>query len=172
MPAWIEATVSVLIGGALAMFAAWLGDRRLTERERKRRQEERHERLIVQRDTFQRETLLALQVASQALLRNTGASLHLDILAYRRTGKWQRQQLPDDLSNGQLNLTTETMLLASRVRDGEVRGLAEQLREQTSAVGFASDELEAERRMMDASELQQSLIQRIGQLVRDLDEIV
>ena len=171
MPNWIAATLSVIAGGVLTMFAAWLADRRLTERDRERRLDERAERLVTRRNDFQRETLLALQVASQTLLRNTGASLHQDVVAHRTTGKWQKQQLPDDLSNDQLRLITETMLLASRVRDDEVRALADRLRDLTSVVGLSSGESEAEGRMMAAADTQQVLIKRIGQLVRELDEI-
>lgn len=76
----------------------------------------------------------------------------------------------DDLSNDSLRLITETMLLASRVRDDEVRGLADQVRDQAAGVGHSSNEGEAERRMMAAAEMQSTLIQRIGEIVRGLDE--
>ena len=170
MPSWLATTASVIAGGVLTMLAAWLGDRRITERDRERRREERRERLVTRRNDFQRETLLALQDASQKLLRNTGASLHQDVVAHRTTGTWQRQQLPDDLSNDRLRLTTETMLLASRVRDDEVRALADRLRTQTAVVGLSSGENEAESRMMAAADTQGALIQRIGEIVRGLDE--
>ena len=124
MPAWLATTMSVIAGGILTMLAALLGDRRITERDRERRLEERHERLLTRRNDFQRQTLLALQEASERLMRNTGASLHQDVVAHRTTGKWQRQQLPHDLSNDHLRLTTETMLLDSWVREDEVRALA------------------------------------------------
>lgn len=170
MPTWLATTMSVIAGGVLTMLAAWLGDRRLTERDRERRREERHERLVTRRNDFQRETLLALQVASQGLLRNAGASLHQDIVAHRTTGTWQRQQLPDELSNDHLRLNTEAMLLASRVRDDEVRTLADRLRTQTAVVSFSSSENEAESRMMAAADTQRTLIQQIGEIVRRLDE--
>jgi len=170
MPSWLTTTISVLAGGMLTMLAAWLADRRLTGRDRERRREERHERLVTRRNDFQRETLLALQDASQKLLRNTGASLHQDVVAHRTTGKWQQQQLPDDLSNDQLRLNTEAMLLASRVRDEEVRALADRLRTQTAVVGLSTSEGEAEGRMMAAADTQTTLIQRIGEIVRGLDE--
>ena len=125
---------------------------------------------MMRRNDFQRTTLLSLQEASQKLLRNTGASLHRDVVAHRTTRKWQRQQLPDDLSNDHLRLSTETMLLASRVRDDEVRALAGRLRTQTAVVGLSSGESEAESRMMAAADTQGALIQRIGEIVRGLDE--
>ncbi|MEG3148409.1 hypothetical protein U1769_00830 [Sphingomonas sp. ZT3P38] len=170
MASWLATTISVITGGVLTMLAAWLADRRLTERDRERRREEQRERLATRRTDFQRQTLLALQEASQKLLRNTGASLHQDVVAHRTTGKWQRQRLPDDLSNDHLRLITETMLLASRVRDDEVRALADRLRSQTAVVGISSGESEAQNRMMAAADTQGALIQRIGEIVRGLDE--
>lgn len=171
MPDWWATTLSVLAGGVLSMSSGWLTDRRLTARERERRREERRERITDRRNDFQRETLLRLQDISQKLLRNTGASLHQDILANRTTGKWQKQQLPNGLSNDQLRLNTETMLLASRVRDDQVRNLADRLRSETACVGLSANEGEAESRMMAAADTQGALIARIGQLVREMDEI-
>lgn len=167
---WIAPALSVLAGGLLTMLASWAADRRLSERERESRKEERKDRLAIRRNDFQRETLLALQVASQQLMRTTGASLHQDIVAHRTTGEWQKQQLPNNLSDDHLLLTTETMLLASRVRDDDVRKLADRMRAQATVVGMSSDESEAEGRMMAATDTQQALIQRIGELVRELDE--
>lgn len=162
--------MSVIAGGVLTMVAAWLADRRMTERDRERRRDERQERLLTRRNDFQRETLLALQLASQGLVRTTGAALHQDIVAHRTGSEWQRQQLPDGLSDDHLRLTTETMLLASRVRDDEVRAMADRLRNQATTVAHSSNEGEAEARMMAAGETQDALIIRIGEIVRGLDE--
>lgn len=159
-----------MAGGALTMISAWLADRRLTERERERRREERRERLILRRNDFQRDALLALQVASQKLLRCAGAMHHQDVMAFRQSGQWQKQQFGDDLSNQYLHQVTETMLLGSRIWDDEVRRLADALREHTSRVSLSASEQEAERRMEAAAETQRALIQRIGQLVREMDE--
>ena len=171
MPDWLATTLSVIAGGALTMVTSWLADRRLTERGRERRREERRERLADRSNDFQRETLLALQLASQKLLRNTGASLHQDIVAYRTSEIWQKQQLSGNLSDDHLRLMTETMLLASRVRDDQVRALAERLRRLAAEVGISSDEHEAERRMGAAAEVQGSLLEKIGELVRELDTL-
>lgn len=170
MPSWLATALSVIAGGLLTIFAAWLSDRRLTERERNRRREERYERIVTRRNDFQRETLLALQVASQKLLRTTGAMHHLDVMAARTTGK-RCKQFPEDLSDDHLHHNTETMLLASRVRDDEARSLADQVREYASGVSLSKDEAEASNRMIAAAETQQALVRRIGHLVRSLDEI-
>lgn len=170
MPSWLATTVTLIAGGILTMFASWLADRRQSDRERERRREERQDRLAIRRNDFQRETLLGLQVASQKLLRTTGRMHHLDDMAFRTTGKWQRQQFPDDLSDDHLRQITETMLLASRVRDDETRTLAGRLRDRAAVVSLSVDGAEAETRMMAAADIQGALIERIGQLVREMDE--
>jgi hypothetical protein len=129
------------------------------------------DRVAIRRSDFQRETLLALQTASQKLIRTTGASLHQDIVAHRAGGEWQRQPLPGSLSDDHLHWTTETMLLASRVRDDEVRILSDQLRCQSAKVGLSRNEPEAERQMSEAAITQTALVERIGFLLREIDEI-
>jgi len=171
MPDWLGTLLGVVAGGSLTLFAGWLADKRLTDRERERRKEDRRERIAIRRSDFQRETLLALQLASQKLIRNTGAALHQDIVAHRTGGEWQRQQLPDGLSDDHLHWTTEAMLLASRVRDDEVRNLADQLRSQATKVGFSSNEPEAERRIAEAATTHAALIDRIGLLIREIDVV-
>lgn len=169
MPSWLTTTLSVLAGGLLTMLSAWLADGRLRERDRERRRDERQERFAIRRDDFQRETLLALQVASQELLRNTGAALLQDIAAHRKTGEWQRQALVGDLSDDALRLNTQTMLLGSRILDNEVREMADKLRTQAVHVSHSQNEIEAQQSMTDASNTQQALVRRIGKLLRELD---
>ena len=170
MPSWLTTAMSIITGGILTMVAGWLSDQRLTQRDRERRRDERKDRLIAERENFQRDTLLELQVASQKLLRNAGAALHQDRLAYKASGRWQQQQLPEGLSDDQHRLNTDTLLLSSRVRDDEVRNLTQQLRSQTVSVGHSSTETEALRCMTMAADVQRVLIERIGQIIRELDE--
>lgn len=95
--------------------------------------------------------------------------MHQDIIAQKGGSEWQRQKLPDTLSDEALHLVTEVMLLASRVRDEFVRVLADRLRGQSTAVGSSANRSEAELRMAEAAETQSELINKIGKLVRDLD---
>ena len=166
---WIETVAALVVGGLLSLAGGWLSDWRLTARERERRREERNDRFFERRDEFQRDTLLQLQNASQKLLRNAGAMLHQDIVAYRTSGVWQKQMLPDNLSEDGLKLNTEAMLLASRVHDEEVRNLTGKLREEIVTVSLAPGEAEAENRMGRSAEIQRELIERTGHLLRQLD---
>lgn len=170
MPSWLSTILGVIAGGALTMLSAWVADNRLSERERERRREERHERLEARRKDFQRDTLLALQVATQKLMRVAGAMHHQDVMAFRKTGVWQKQSLGEELSNEHLRQTTETMLLASRVLDGETREFANEFRKLASTVSICASEDEAENRLKAAADMQGILIERIGQLVRGMDE--
>lgn len=175
MPSWLATTISVVVGGILTMLAAWIADKRLTERERERRREERRERFVIRRTDFQRQTLLDLQVAAQKLLRTTGAMLYQDLLAASKSGEWQTQKFGEDLfgnglSNEHLLHNTETMLLASRVHDDSVRSLANELRDHSAKISMSPNQQIAEERMTSAAKVQQVLIDRIGQLVREMDE--
>jgi hypothetical protein len=165
----LAGTFSVLAGGFLTIASGWFADRRLTARERGRRCEERNERLATRRDEFQRETLLALQEASQKLLRTTGAMYHQDVMEFRKSGRWQRQAFRDGRSEEYLHQNTDTMLLGSRVADNETRALANELRRLASLVTLSEDEREAQVRLTSAAETQEALIYRIGELVRALD---
>jgi hypothetical protein len=170
MSEWLSTTVTLLAGGALTIIAGWLADRRAWLRDRERRLDERRERFLVRRSDFQRESLLALQDASQRLMRTAGAMHHQDVVEYRTTGKWQRQQFGDDLSNQQLHANTDTMLFTSRIRDDKVRDLADRLRIYVHEIASSPDEATADGRLLVAGNTQQTLIQRIGQLVRELDD--
>ncbi|MGV3729143.1 MAG: hypothetical protein ACO1NN_00085 [Sphingopyxis sp.] len=152
------------------MISAWIADNRLSSRERERRREERSERLEARRTDFQRDTLLNLQVASQKFMRATGAMHFQDVIAFRETGAWQKGQFGEELSNEHLRQLTETMLLASRVWDDEARALAGKLRIGATAVSASATERDAEHQMTIVTDIQQALIERIGKLVREMDE--
>jgi hypothetical protein len=170
MPDWLATTVSVLAGGALTIVSSWMSDGRSTKQERERRQEDRRDRLADRRNEFQRETLLSLQGVAQKLMRNAAACFHQDRMSYKKSGTWQRHLLPDDLSDNQLLLMTETMLLASRIRDEGTRNSADQLRSLVAEIGESENERGAASKMKAMGELQVVLIQRIGKLVREIDE--
>lgn len=170
MSIWLSTMLSVIAGGALTMISSWIADKRLSERERERRREERQERLTARRDDFQRETLLALQGASQKLMRATGAMHFQDVMAFRKTGVWQKHKFGEELSNEHLRQVTDTMLLTSRIRDEEASALANKFRIGATAVSASATEQDAENRMATVTDIQQALIERIGQLVREMDE--
>lgn len=171
MPDWLLTISGVAAGGALTLMSGWLNDFRLSRREREKREEERKDKAALRRIEFQRETLLALQLASQALMRNNGKALHHDIVAHRSEGKkWQRQQLPEGLSDDLLRQNTEVMLLSSRIRSEEIRQLATTLREALGSVGNAPSERDANAMMERAAVIHHTMIESIGRTIREIDE--
>lgn len=168
---WLSTVLAVLVGGMLTTLSSWLADRRLTDRERERRREERFERFTIRRNDFQRETLLALQLSSQKLLRASGKMHVQDLIAFRKTSEWQKQHFSEGLSDEHLLHLTETMLLTSRVLDDECRAVSDAFRECAASVARSRNEAESEERMTNAVAMQQSLIARIGMLVREMDHL-
>lgn len=172
MPDWLATFLSLLAGSVLAIGSGWVSDRRSAARDREKREAEYRERLIGRRDEFQRETLLQLQDAAMRLLRATGAALHADTMAFRSTGRWQRQKLGEDQSEGHRLAVQETLVLATRVRDEQVRELADALRIRCSDTLFSESELTGQQAMLAAAATHGELTQRIGELVRQIDDPV
>jgi hypothetical protein len=169
MQDWLKTMITLLAGGALTILTAWLADNRLNKRERESRREEQQERLQVRRSEFQRDTLLDLQNTSQGLLRNAGALHFQSVLAVHEAGERGRKPLSENLSDEHLQLQTRVMLLASRVRDDEIRELVDALKAGTSSVIFAKSEVESRALFMQIMETQSQLLVRTGELIRSLD---
>jgi hypothetical protein len=83
--------VTLLIGMGTTSLTDWIKYRRDIARERDSREATRKEQRVERRVTFQRQTLLDLQEACVNLGRATGASHHKDGMAFKETGKWQKQ---------------------------------------------------------------------------------
>lgn len=166
---WISTVLTMILGSLLTVITSWVSERRIAERERIRQRQDRNEKENIWRREFKRETLLALQVSSQKLLRASAAILHKDEIANRTNGEWQRQQLPERLSDEHLYHLTDTMLLASRVSDIEIRTSADRLRELASAIVRSATEVQAQAQLAIAVETQASLFEKIGCALRDAD---
>jgi hypothetical protein len=147
----------------------WLADHRLTAREREQRSGERAELRILKQNDFQRQTLLDLQVASQRLLRMMGAIRHEDVMRSRSGGAYGGRSVTTQLSDGLFEANVDTMLLASRVQDQEVRTLSERLRDLAARVCVAASESDSDDAMQSAAIIQQRLIERTGELIREID---
>ena len=120
--------VTLLLGYAAKSLDEWLGYRRNARREREAREAVRRDQVFERRTSFQRQTLLDLQEAAMQLARSVGAINHEDKLAYNSTGEWSKQQLPDDLSEGNRLAQARTGMLGARVRDDSIRELLAKLK--------------------------------------------
>jgi hypothetical protein len=159
--------LTLLIGYLTKYLTDWLQFRRSMQREREARENTRRDELLARRNTFQRETLLALQEAFMQLNRATGAINHQDNIAGQAGG---RQQLPDGLSEGYHAAQTRTSMLVSRVRDARVRELVEKLRQFSVDSTMGGTQGDRNRAMAAMAELYDPLNQRIGEILRTLDD--
>ena len=93
-------------------------DERTHQRELQLRVSERGAQLDDARHTLQRETLLALQDAVQAMARLTGRAMHFDHMQAR---EGEYTQLPGTLSDDISANIVEVRRLTSRILDSDVR---------------------------------------------------
>lgn len=173
--------LTALVGFVTASISDWLRDRRASAREREAaeanrtreregREAARREQRFERRAAFQRQTLLDLQEAVQKLVRTTGEMKHHDTMAVRAGGEWGKQLLGEDLNNRSHLTNVQTTMLGVRVRDESVRNLLRELREECMHSQLAGSEAEAERALVKAASIFEKLNERIGELLRKLDD--
>jgi hypothetical protein len=161
--------MTLLIGYGTKSFSDWLQDKRNIAREREAREAARQDQRYERRTNFQRQTLLDLQEASMQLARATGAAHHQDEMAYRTTGKWQKQLLPSDLDEGYRLAQTLTSMLSVRVRDDSVRQLVKNLKTHSTEAMISANQDDSGRAMTNMASVHEELHERIGELLREID---
>jgi hypothetical protein len=160
---------TLLLGFAIKFVSDWVQHKRDLERDRETRKEARHDLLAERRTDFQRQTLLDLQEAVQDIARAAGAVHVEDARAYKQTGQWQKQRIPEELDQQILLANRRVMLLNVRVRDAELR----QLVEKVAVACSHSEHLSKDSSMVAIGAVGLVLIQvheRIGTLLRTLDD--
>jgi hypothetical protein len=166
---WLP-VLTLVLGYGLKSISDWVEHRRTSEREREARAATRKDQQVERRIEFQRKTLLELQDTVMDVARTTGSMHVKDLTEYRESGKWQRQLFPEDLAEQNRLAHARMAMLASRVRDDTVRLIVGDFKDAAvkSTMSPAKDESEqALSRMMTAFE---ALNQRIGELLRLLDD--
>jgi hypothetical protein len=162
--------LTLLIGYGTKSISDWLQNKRSVAREREAREAARQDQRFERRSTFQRQTLLDLQEACMQLARATGAVHHLDEMAFRSGGTWQRQLLPADLDENYHLAQTRTLMLSVRVRDDTVRQLVESLRSYSVNATMSKNQADSNREMMSMVPTHDQLQRRIGELLREIDD--
>jgi hypothetical protein len=160
--------VTLVIGYAIKSFTDYFENRRAVAREREARDVTRKDRLFERRSNFQRETLLALQDAVTQLGRDTGAINHQNIMSLRTTGKLGL--ITEEFNEGYRIRQATTSKLVSRVHDNSVRVLTDQFRDASVETIAATTEQEGNRAMNVAYAAFEQLNQRIGIVLRSLDD--
>jgi hypothetical protein len=139
-------------------------------REREAREVLRKDQLLERRVTFQRATLLELQEELAKLVRATGEGHHQDVMAHKAGGHWQRQLYNEELNQRMHLANVKTLLLGVRVRDEQVRELTKNLRELSASVARSRTPEAAEHALYEGTLIYEKLNDRIGELLRQLDD--
>ncbi|MFM0300381.1 hypothetical protein PQQ99_09705 [Paraburkholderia sediminicola] len=162
--------ITLIVGAILKAAFDILTDRRTARHAREVRKEQRLETVSLRRTDFQRATLLELQEAIQQLARFTGKSNHQDVVAYRTSGKWQKQMLDNDTDEGSLKAQTSVSKLRVRVRDAEIRKLSKDFSASCTNAVLATSEVAADDALIRMSEILSELHEKIGVALRSLDD--
>ena len=139
-------------------------------REREARDSTHRMQLRERRATFQRETLLNLQEEIVKLTRAAGRMHHLDVMEYRKSGKWRGFQFPEELNDGAHQANVRMIVLTSRVQDGRIREMADTLRTHACCVGACATEESALAALAQMTAVLEPIHERIGAVLRKLDE--
>lgn len=113
---------------------------RLAARHETAARDRQHERdRVAARNTFQRESILALQAAVSDLLKAAYEELDRVIAESRRSGIWPARQWEMPTATGWSEALLRLEALRARVFDDELRRLAGEIRETAGDVVWAKD---------------------------------
>ena len=161
--------VTLLLGFGTKFLADWAQDHRNIKRDRATREIDRKNKSLENHAEFQRVNLLDLQEADFQLARATGAAYHQDEMAFRATGKWSEQLLPDDLDQTFHLSQTRTSILGVRIRDDTVRSLTKEFKAACAESVLSLTQEQSNHAMSNMSRTFEALNDRIGELLRKLD---
>jgi hypothetical protein len=123
----IYGLVGVLLGSVTTVVLTVYQERRLSSREREARQHERDQDREDERNTFQRESLLALQEAVTDLVKSLFNEQDRMLNEMRQTGKWPVRQWETPTATGWQDAELRLQVSSARVFDREVRDLARKI---------------------------------------------
>lgn len=176
VPAWV-AILGPLVGYAIAVGTELLRGRQARIREREARRDTRQAAREDARDSFERETLLQLQDAVAALMRNTARVQHEEEMEYRRSGRWGRSALPEEIE-GEISIQfpRDVQRLRVRLLDDRLRELVNEWSSFAAAATIPAmrEETDAEARLRSTaawkrcSDLYIEMAEAIGERLRVL----
>jgi hypothetical protein len=169
-PAGWFPVLTLLLGYATKSASEWVQHRRTTQRDREAREAAQQDQLSERRASFQRQTLLDLQEAMMQLVRMAGAVHHQDVMAYRKTGKWQKQLFGEELSESARLAAARSSMLSVRVRDDSIRALVGKVKSDANDAGMCATEEESQVALRSMAAAFENLNQRIGEVLRKLDD--
>lgn len=163
-----------LITGATGLVSGvvleWYRDKRTYNRERDARGAIRRDAQIERRNEFQRQTLLDLQEAANNLIKITTAiNLHIANSFYATSG-FTIPRSPD-LDRDALDATFQFSTLCVRVKDEQVRALAQTFQGKNLAAAFNNSPNLFENVRIEMMDLFNKLNVRIGEALCSIDEV-
>jgi len=163
--------LTLVLGFGFSQLSEFVKDRRTHEREKETRDLARRDVLLERRNSSQRETLLALQGAAMKVMQTTSSLHHFELMSYRKHGRRHAEPIPQEVNNANQQANAETAMLVVRVRDEAVRTLLQEFK-QHLGVAFISHEIEERQHELNvAGQVFVTLNNRIGKVIRVLDEI-
>jgi hypothetical protein len=160
--------LGVILGAAIAGGVSLWQVQLITKREREARQEFREQERRDRRDTFQRETLLAVQDAVTDLWKATIAIYDRSVGETRGGGSWPQRPDPVALPNEWIEVDGRLGVLAARVFDSQLSTLLIDLRTQSLRAVTAAAQDEAFKKVGEQGSLTWKVNGRIGDLLPEL----
>ena len=119
--------IGVLLGSATTAVLTVYREQVISKRERDAREHQRMQERHDQRDTFQRQSLLALQDAVSDLVKAVFNEQDRMLKEMRRTGSWPARQWETPTATGWEDTELRLQVSRARVFDEELRDLAREI---------------------------------------------
>ena len=120
--------VGVILGSLTTSVLTVYRERLTTRREKAARDEQYERDRKAARDTFQRDSILALQAAISDLIRAVYAELDRVLAEFSQTGNWPARQWETPTATGWSDAVLRLEQSRARVFDDQLRSLATELR--------------------------------------------
>jgi hypothetical protein len=157
--------IGVIIGGLVTGHYTIRAERIRADKAEAVDSAKRRDDRLLERDNFQRATLLGIQDVAGELV-TLAAQVHAnDSAAFAKTGKWPIGLARAEIIPAHLDARLTLRKLQSRVVDEDVRGLVETMLASDAAVSAASDPESARRALADTQTSERRLIARSGELI-------
>ncbi len=162
MEAAVWGFIGTLVGALASLGGTWLTNQNARILHAEALKLEREEKARA----FQRDTLIALQDAVHDLLRLIARGHHEDTLAFRETGKWGKNRLSSEVSDGQMLARRHMLILLERVSKDELRSQVKDLNVSLTMIHLAANEVDASRQWDSASTQGLVVLEHIGAALR------
>jgi hypothetical protein len=136
----------------------------------KERKEAKLDKNWERREGFQRATLLELQEILSDMMRNMGAIYHAEVAAGRAGSEWRKNLMDEALYDESFRVMKRSNVLRVRVQDEQVRTLVKEMKDTSIGIIKSRDEKSGKKALSDMANVWDKLNERIGELLRKIDE--